>query len=108
MASLGPPGDGSQEVTPVTLVAAGILWSGYTLCWWGWSTLKGCRVGFSNLTVPGRYHGCDAPLDADKIDPDTQFKPAPGAGPTGTTPGAGGQSPTSPPSTEGYFSRVPK
>lgn len=90
-------------------LCAGVVWVGYTLAWWGWETLQGCHVGFADLVVPGRYHGCNpSSPSSSSAGPDSKLMPAPGAGPGGTQGGAGGASPTSPPSSEGYASRVPR
>lgn len=88
-------------------VAAGIILAGYTLAYWGMETLHGCGVGFADLLVPGRYSGCN-PSAPRTPDPDARYEQAPGSGPSGTQGGAGGRSPVSPPSTEGYMSRTPK
>lgn len=88
---------------------AGVAWAGYTLVTYGQHQLRGCvNVGLVDLVVPGRYNGCTKPAPSTDPGPDASLQPAPGAGPAGKQPGAGGQSPVSPPSTEGYMSRVPK
>ena len=36
------------------LLGFAIAWAGYTLMWWGWSSLQGPGVGIMDLVVPGR------------------------------------------------------
>lgn len=91
-------------------LAAGVLWVGYTLAWWGRQTLAGCtNVGFADLVIPGRYTGCTQAGPAAKSK-EPALTPAPAAdrqvGGTYKDPGTGKVT-TSPPSSEGYFSRVP-
>ena len=43
----------------MTLVVGGMVWVGYTITWWGAMRVKPCRVSWSDLTIPGRYKGCN-------------------------------------------------
>jgi hypothetical protein len=36
------------------LLGFAIAWAGYTLIWWGWSSIQGPGVGFMDLVTPGR------------------------------------------------------
>lgn len=36
------------------LLGFGIAWAGYTLIWWGWSSIQGPGVGIMDLVIPGR------------------------------------------------------
>jgi len=38
----------------VKLLGFAIAWAGYTLIWWGWSSLQGPGVGLMDLVIPGR------------------------------------------------------
>jgi hypothetical protein len=38
----------------VKLLGFAIAWAGYTLMWWGWSSLQGPGVGIMDLVIPGR------------------------------------------------------
>lgn len=40
------------------LVAGLVLWSGYTLMWWGRNRARGCESTFRELVVPGAYREC--------------------------------------------------
>lgn len=62
----------------MTLVVAGVMWSGYLLAWWGRETLRGCQVGFGDLAIPGRYRGCNT-------EPGDKTNARPGTTPTTTT-----------------------
>lgn len=35
----------------------GLLWGGYTLVLWGYTLLKGYKIGLGELVVPGKYKG---------------------------------------------------
>lgn len=94
----------------MTLVVAGVVWTGYWIASWGHYTLRGCRVGFADLAVPGRFHGCNGASKATAPSGDTQLKPAPAAQRQvgGTYRQPDGRTTTSPPSSEGYMARTPK
>lgn len=36
------------------LLGFAIAWAGYTLIWWGWSSIQGPGVGILDLVIPGR------------------------------------------------------
>lgn len=36
------------------LLGFGLAWAGYTLLWWGWSSLQGPGIGIMDLVIPGR------------------------------------------------------
>lgn len=42
------------------LVPFAVVFSGYTLVWYGWALLKGPGMGFLDLLVPARWGHADA------------------------------------------------
>lgn len=36
------------------LLGFAIAWAGYTLIWWGWSSIQGPGIGIMDLVIPGR------------------------------------------------------
>ncbi len=40
------------------VVAGLVIWSGYTLAWWGRNRARGCTTSFRELVVPGAYVEC--------------------------------------------------
>jgi hypothetical protein len=41
----------------VPAIGFGILWSGYTLLFWGWTRIKGYDIGLADIVMPKHYKG---------------------------------------------------
>lgn len=38
-------------------IGFGMLWSGYTLLFWGWCRIKGYDIGLADIVIPKHYKG---------------------------------------------------
>lgn len=51
-------------------IGFGLLWSGYTLLFWGWCRIKGYDIGLGQIVIPKKWTGAwPPPLIDDSPDP---------------------------------------
>jgi hypothetical protein len=74
-------------------IAMGLLWGGYTLMFWGYTTYQGYQITLPEIVIPGRWRGSWPPPGAATLG---RFPSQDGSGgisgSIGTIPGRGAQS----------------